>query len=665
MNKSYRLTSAPINQGALEGRYALRDLSNSGKFSNTINSIPVRYRLSCNENIDDKVLTLAEGSTVTFLDGNSDTNSETTLYEYYVLGGKYSFHELHEDVTLRIVGAPSNGVTDGDPNKYVYIVYNKSGNDGKGTLELGTGNGYDGYKFTVDNDTGNIIVDTTQSGSIYRRPMVYQEESNYWVGPNGDRTSVPLGYFDANWNLHAFNSLGFYEQIFWVDRDVEILIPDGRTDTFGMKVDNTSMNKITFTVFDGNGEHPPVINTEESALVLNSDGTVIATAEFNTYNQLPPDVESGYVYLSSDNYIYTVAVDVSGIAKNVQKCVKLCDVSLKDGLFSAITGENVYQAANLKDIKDDIEELQETTVHNTGDEEVAGEKTFTDTVYFDNSVHNYITINAGQIPDDGSLDVYGIINVEHSQEDAQAINDAAANNRGYDGSGGGIKFTADAYIVGVETGDNGSIKYTNTANCLNIVGASNAAKGGIILGRYRVNSAGTSIERITKIEGDGSGNLLFHADSLLPDGTMTIGTASKKWDKMYANRFEGLATSALWADLAEIYETDKEYPAGTLVAWGGEKELTVATDEVNAVISENPAYLMNSGAEGQPVALAGRVRVRIVDFVSKFDKIYLSSIPGVGSTSPRGPEDKPIARALEDKNTDGEGLVMCAVHFTI
>ena len=60
MNKSYRLTSAPINQGALEGRYALRDLSNSGKFSNTINSIPVRYRLSCNENIDDKVLTLAE-----------------------------------------------------------------------------------------------------------------------------------------------------------------------------------------------------------------------------------------------------------------------------------------------------------------------------------------------------------------------------------------------------------------------------------------------------------------------------------------------------------------------------------------------------------------------------------------------------------------------------
>jgi len=31
----------------------------------------------------------------------------------------------------------------------------------------------------------------------------------------------------------------------------------------------------------------------------------------------------------------------------------------------------------------------------------------------------------------------------------------------------------------------------------------------------------------------------------------------------------GIATSAQWADLAEKYETDIEYPIGTLICFGG------------------------------------------------------------------------------------------------
>ena len=50
----------------------------------------------------------------------------------------------------------------------------------------------------------------------------------------------------------------------------------------------------------------------------------------------------------------------------------------------------------------------------------------------------------------------------------------------------------------------------------------------------------------------------------LRDGTGTIT----------ANTFDGVATSANYADLAEIYSTDKEYEVGTVMAIGGDAETT-------------------------------------------------------------------------------------------
>ena len=70
----------------------------------------------------------------------------------------------------------------------------------------------------------------------------------------------------------------------------------------------------------------------------------------------------------------------------------------------------------------------------------------------------------------------------------------------------------------------------------------------------------------------------------------------------------GCAMSARWADLAELYETDDIYKPGTLVKFGGEKEITIATDEANAVITTKPAFTMNSDCNGtsQGIALTGR-----------------------------------------------------------
>lgn len=95
-----------------------------------------------------------------------------------------------------------------------------------------------------------------------------------------------------------------------------------------------------------------------------------------------------------------------------------------------------------------------------------------------------------------------------------------------------------------------------------------------------------------------------------------------------ANLFKGTATSARYADLAEKYLTDKEYAVGTVVTVGGEKEVTAASagDLAIGVISEKPAFMMNSELEGgQYVALKGRVPVVVVAEVNKGDRLIALS----------------------------------------
>ena len=105
--------------------------------------------------------------------------------------------------------------------------------------------------------------------------------------------------------------------------------------------------------------------------------------------------------------------------------------------------------------------------------------------------------------------------------------------------------------------------------------------------------------------------------------------------------------SARWADLAELYETDDIYKPGTLVKFGGEKEITIATDEANAVITTKPAFTMNSDCNGpsQGIALTGRTLVRVIGKLNKFDNIKLSDIPGVAVKS-NDNSDKIVGKSL-------------------
>lgn len=126
-----------------------------------------------------------------------------------------------------------------------------------------------------------------------------------------------------------------------------------------------------------------------------------------------------------------------------------------------------------------------------------------------------------------------------------------------------------------------------------------------------------------------------------------------------ANLFQGTATAARYADLAEKYTTDQDYPVGTVMAVGGSAETRAAKlgDIAIGVISENPALMMNSEADGQYIGLKGRVPVRVVGPVSKGQPVYVAE-EGTASTIA---SNSLVGVALETNHADDEKLVECVL----
>ena len=158
-----------------------------------------------------------------------------------------------------------------------------------------------------------------------------------------------------------------------------------------------------------------------------------------------------------------------------------------------------------------------------------------------------------------------------------------------------------------------------------------------------------------------SGNIV--SQTILPDtdATYDIGSTSLGYNTIHAK-----ATSAQYADLAEKYESDDNYEVGTVVIFGGLKEVTqsfMANDtRVAGVISGQPAYLMNDGSDGQAVALVGKVPCRVHGVIAKGDLLTTSGektgtarkaiSPVLGSI---------VGKAMEDKTDAGESVILISV----
>lgn len=125
--------------------------------------------------------------------------------------------------------------------------------------------------------------------------------------------------------------------------------------------------------------------------------------------------------------------------------------------------------------------------------------------------------------------------------------------------------------------------------------------------------------------------------------------------------FQGTATSARYADLAEKYLADAEYETGTVMVIGGEKEITASTHGELAigVISANPAYMMNSDLQGGVyVALKGRVPVKVRGPVFKGDRLAAGDW---GCAQVAQDKSNVFAVAMESSDSDDVKLIESVV----
>lgn len=174
----------------------------------------------------------------------------------------------------------------------------------------------------------------------------------------------------------------------------------------------------------------------------------------------------------------------------------------------------------------------------------------------------------------------------------------------------------------------------------------------------------------------GEGPYTPHPDEKLEDGvtplTAEFPTVNQGIQLTNRNnfKFRGIAVEAEFADLAEMYRSDKFYQPGTLLRIGGEAEVTQvgAENDINffGVVSTNPALLIGSRiGENEtrvPVALKGRVPVRVIGEINKGDRLVSSSTPGVArAMCPGDSMDAVIGRALNGKESAKEGTVEATI----
>jgi trimeric autotransporter adhesin len=141
---------------------------------------------------------------------------------------------------------------------------------------------------------------------------------------------------------------------------------------------------------------------------------------------------------------------------------------------------------------------------------------------------------------------------------------------------------------------------------------------------------------------------------------VNIGTSSNWFNNVY-----GTAIHALYADLAERYTSDQQYPPGTVVIFGTDTEVTAsktANDtKVAGVVSTNPAYTMNAGVNGVDVALQGRVPCQVTGTVNRGDLMVTSSIPGVAMASSSPVIGSVIGKALGFHTGSNVGVIEVVV----
>ena len=238
----------------------------------------------------------------------------------------------------------------------------------------------------------------------------------------------------------------------------------------------------------------------------------------------------------------------------------------------------------------------------------------------------------------------GLTSTQFMRADTSATNNTSISITNNTGLSVGLNSDARITVSGTNVNFNNQTSNGNLSMGVNIGGSPTTAMQ--ILG----TTGAMGILGISNLNGNGVGN---------------IGSSSGFFNTVFAK-----ATSAQYADVAERFSADEYYPAGTVVELGGTHEITCANQELSenvfGVISTQAAYLMNSGAGTDethpPVAMTGRVPVRVIGMISKGDRL-VSAGNGLARSAAKNEATafNVIGRSLQNKPNADVGTIEAIV----
>ena len=233
-------------------------------------------------------------------------------------------------------------------------------------------------------------------------------------------------------------------------------------------------------------------------------------------------------------------------------------------------------------------------------------------------------------------------------------------------TGGNITLdTAAGNIYAHDVSATGGVYTGSVVSATGNVRGGNINTGGLVTATGNLIAGNVTTGGVVSATGNLFGNVLSvnsgnTATAIVNAGSNAVGNIGSS--SSYFNRLFAQATTALYADLAEIYSADAEYAPGTVVSFGGDREVTKSVVEgdnrVAGVISENPSYLMNSGLEAEhraAVALTGRVPTLVIGPVRKGD-MMVSAGNGWARASATPAMGTVIGKAL--LNFDGDSGII-------
>jgi len=172
----------------------------------------------------------------------------------------------------------------------------------------------------------------------------------------------------------------------------------------------------------------------------------------------------------------------------------------------------------------------------------------------------------------------------------------------------------------------------------------------------------TGVTAGTNLNGGGSsGSVTLNLDTAL------TGMASAAFSgNVSASYFVGTATQAQYADLAEKYTGPEDLVPGDVVCFGGDLEVEACGHDsdhrVAGVISTEPAYMMNSDADGHYVALVGRVPCKVTGPIAKGDLLVTSEVKGHAKADNNAVAGRIIGKAI-GSSEGGETVVEVLVNL--